>query len=164
MKIFNWITKWQIISALFIITALLLAGFILCSPLVGGTYLDTVSDADKVNTILSQMSGEEKKMHIIITIVLDMLFPFMYGGLFIALTIKYLGKISAWLSLPAILVIPLDLVENLIQICTLSGRIDLITSKSILTHAKVLLFKIAGIVALIALGFATVPKIIKKRT
>ena len=147
---FSWITTKQTIWVLSILTALLFAGFILCKPLVGGTYLDGLSKVDKVKCLVLLMSVEEKTSHMIMTLVWDMLFPFMYGGLFIALTLKYTGKISPWFSLPAILVIPVDLMENITQAYALSGKMDLLGLKSVLTPMKFCLIGIAVVIIVTA--------------
>lgn len=150
------------IWALFAATIALTIGFQLATPLAGGTLLDTSSALADSEGILQLMSAEQKRAHLWITALLDVPFPFVYGGLLAGLCLRHGGKYALWLATPAFLVIPVDLIENAIQAIALLGNESLLGAKEVLTPAKYMLVVIAAIVALGSLGFRLCLAAIKK--
>jgi hypothetical protein len=146
------IKKTSVLWALFLATVAIAIGFSFWIPTLGVEILDRVASKDEVHSLLMSMTDVQKDSHFMMTLVLDMIFPLAYGGLFAGLTLKYGGKPGVWLALPALLVIPVDLIENTIQLLALSSSEGLLPVKAVLTPAKFVLFNLAGIIALGALA------------
>ena len=81
-----------------------------------------------------------------------MLFPLAYGGFFVGLTLKYFEQAGRWLVIPAFLVIPIDICENLIQLLALTGTEDLLDIKAMLTPIKFMLFNVSATIATLSLA------------
>ena len=81
-----------------------------------------------------------------------MLFPLAFGGFFVGVTLKYFEQVGIWLAIPAFLVIPTDICENLIQLLALTGTEDLLQIKAILTPIKFMLFYISATIAALSLS------------
>ncbi len=153
---FQFITRTSLLLALFVIFLAMSIGFQFWKPLVGGKYLDSVALPAEVHNLLVEMSPAEKDSHFLMTLSLDMLYPLVYGSLFAGLTLRAFGSHVSWLSIPAFLVIPADLAENVIQLIALKGNEALLPLKAVLTPAKSALFFIAGVIALASLAYAVV--------
>ncbi|PCJ22941.1 MAG: hypothetical protein COA96_12995 [SAR86 cluster bacterium] len=147
---------------LFVLTAALMAGFAYWSPSIGGTGLDSVGPVSDVQALLASMTSEQKQSHFWMTLLLDMLFPLAYGGLFAGLALKHARRYGVLLAIPAIIVIPVDIVENIIQLLALKGSTGLLTLKSLLTPTKFFLFYTAAVIALGSLIFGMLMKLLKK--
>ena len=145
-------TKTSTLTFLFIVFIALVACFIRFTPLAGGLLLDNLGPATESQQLLASMSYAQKTAHFRITLWLDMIFPLAYGGFFVGLTLKHFKQLGMWLAIPAFLVIPTDICENLIQLLALTGAEDLLHIKAILTPIKFMLFNIAGCIAAVALS------------
>jgi hypothetical protein len=124
----------------------------------GGVLLDGLSDPNEILTLLQNMTPAEKSVHFNITLYLDMPYPVIYGGLFALSAFRFGG--SWLLAIPALLVIPVDVVENTIQLLALSGVEDYILLKQWLTPLKFTLFAMAAIIASGAALFHLIRKIV----
>ena len=154
----NRLKKTSILWFLFLATVFIFVGFRFWIPQLGGTILDSVATVEEASTLLSGMSAAQKNSHFMMTLLLDMIFPFAYGGLFIGLTLRFGGKFGLWLAIPAFLVIPVDLAENTIQLMALTGNDGLLPIKAVLTPLKFVLFPLGG---LLALGVFVLAKLIR---
>jgi hypothetical protein len=146
------IKKTSVLWGLFLATVVISIGFILWIPDVGGAILDRLTTVDEVHSLLTEMSDAQKESHFMMTLMLDMIFPIAYGGLFAGLALRFGGNAGIWLAIPALAVIPVDLFENTIQLFALTGSEGLLSVKAILTPVKVILFNLAGLIALGALA------------
>ena len=124
-----------------------MVGFQLATPLAGGALLDMVSSTQETQQLLATMTAEQKQAHLWITVLLDVPFPFVYGGLFLGLCWRHAGNYAVWLAIPAFLVIPIDMIENTIQIIALLGNESLLAAKAVLTPTKFLLISVAALIA-----------------
>jgi len=145
-----------VLWALFLATAAISIGFIVWIPNLGGTILDSIAAVDEVQARLNAMSDVQKDSHFMMTLVLDMVFPLAYGGLFAGLALRFGGNAGIWLAIPALAVIPVDLFENTIQLLALKGSDGLLSVKAILTPVKSVLFLLAGLIAVGALALGAV--------
>ena len=155
----EFIRKPIVLWGLFTTTVLISIGFIFWEPLIGGTALDSVATMETVQSLLLGMSDTQKDSHVLMTIILDMVYPFAYGLLFAGLTLKFAKKIGIWLALPAFVVIPVDIVENIIQLMALTGSGILLPVKEVLTPIKFILFTLSGVIAISSLVFGVLQKI-----
>ncbi len=154
----NILRKARVLWSLFLATVVIFLAFRFWIPQLGGIILDSVATVEDTRRLLSGMSAAQKDSHFMMTLLLDMIFPFAYGGLFAGLALRLNGKIGYWLAIPAFLVIPIDLAENTIQLLALSGHDDWLALKAILTPIKFVLFPLAGILALGSLAFEQLKK------
>jgi hypothetical protein len=152
-----------IIWSLFVLTLLTTAGFVVMSGAVGGAYLDSISNGQSSRALIAGMSPAQRSAHFWITVLLDTLYPFVYGGFFAAMALRFFGKFGRLAALPAFVTIIVDLTENTVQALALSGAADALDAKAWLTPLKFDLFYVAAAIALIALVIAIV-NIFRKRT
>lgn len=137
-------TLWVLLLA----TIALAIGFQLATPFAGGALLDVSTTLVASEDLLQAMSAQQKRAHLWITLLLDVPFPFAYGGLFLGLCLRHGGRFALYLAAPAFLVIPVDLIENAVQFIALLGNESLLPAKVYLTPAKFLLVYVAAIVAI----------------
>ncbi|MEL8055552.1 MAG: hypothetical protein AAGK66_05320, partial [Pseudomonadota bacterium] len=90
----------------------------------------------------------QRSAHAWMTATLDVAYPLTYGALFAGLTLRALKPVFA---IPAIAVIPTDLVEGFVQVLALNGNYELLWLKAFVTPAKLILFGAAIVIALVAL-------------
>ena len=141
------ISSVPVLWTLLILSSLFMGGFALWTPFVGGLGLDGLAQIDAVQALIESMTEAERNSHFWMTLLLDMFFPFAYGGLFLGLTLKYSGEYGFLLALPALAVIPIDIVENIVQLIALEGEFSVLAIKALLTPVKFFLFYLAAAIA-----------------
>ncbi len=146
----NGLTKTSTLTLLLLTFMALILGFSIFTEATGGIILDTIGPVSDAQALLASMSEAQKLAHFRLTLWLDMLFPLAYGGLFAGLTLRYFQTYGKWLVLPALLVIPVDITENIIQLLALSGSESLLGVKALLTPTKFILFQLSAGLALIS--------------
>ena len=144
----SWLTKTTTLAFLLLTFMALILGFSIFTEATGGIILDTIGPVSDTQALLASMSEAQKLAHFRLTLWLDMLFPLAYGGLFAGLTLRYFQTYGKWLVLPALLVIPVDITENVIQMLALSGSESLLGIKALLTPTKFILFQLSAGLAL----------------
>ena len=112
------------------------------------TLIDAVSSPDHVREILAGMTAEQKGAHAWITGTLDVAYPFAYGGLFAGVALRFFPRYGYYLSIPALLAIPVDLTEGVVQILALTETTDWLSIKAFVTPIKMILFLTAVVIAL----------------
>ncbi len=147
------ITKPVVLWGLFAAAIALYIGLLLWTPLIGGTALDNISSAEEIRSLLAEMSDVQKSSHVMMTLVLDIAFPLAYGFLFAGLILKFSGRLGMWLALPAFVVIPMDIMENIIQLMALIGNETLLPVKELITPLKLGLFILSGLLAIGSIVF-----------
>jgi hypothetical protein len=118
--------------------------------LPGFEIIDEIYDVETLQRHLAAMTNTQKLVHAWTTASLDVLYPFAYGTLFISLVLKFLGKWGPVLTLPSVVVIPVDLSEGLVQILLLTDKVKLYELKVMLTALKLTLFLFGLVTATIA--------------
>lgn len=159
MAMRNQLIKSSTLWLLTLATVLLVVGFQAWSPLAGGVLLDTLWTLEGSRDLLAALTPTEKQIHIWITLLLDVPFPLVYGGLLAGLALRFGGTYGAYLALPALLAIPVDLMENAIQVLALAGYEGGLHLKALLTPLKFLL--VYGAI-LIAIGSSIISVGIKR--
>ena len=153
-------TLWLLLLA----TIALAIGFQLATPFAGGALLDVSTTLPASEELLQSMSAQQKRAHLWITLLLDVPFLFAYGGLFLGLCLRHGGRFALYLAAPAFLVIPVDLIENAVQVIALLGNETLLPAKAYLTPAKFLLFYAAAIAAIGNLSISLGLRVLRKFT
>nr|WP_070958894.1 hypothetical protein [Hyphomonas sp. Mor2] len=116
--------------------------------------IDEISDPEQIRAVVDAMSPEQRTAHWWMTLLLDFFYPFAYGTFFAGLALRYFNNGGIWITLPVMIVMPADLIENTVQLFILSGDLSLIWVKAIATPIKLVSFIVAGLIALGGLGVA----------
>ena len=112
------------------------------------TLIDRIGDPEQIRQTISSMNAMQRQVHIWTTATLDVLYPLTYGLLFAGLS---LSQFRRFWALPAMIVIPIDLLEGVVQMILLLGNDHWIGLKAILTSTKFVFFALAALIALAAL-------------
>jgi hypothetical protein len=138
-QVFQRYTATSTLWILFVSTVLITASFLVVAPMWDLRLLDSISDPDEVRTVLAGMSDTQKSAHAWITATLDVAYPLIYGTFFGAVALHFFPR-HQWMALPALLVIPVDLLEGIVQVSALLGMADWVDAKAVLTPLKMWLF------------------------
>ncbi len=126
-------------------------------------FLDGMAMPGEVLDYVGTLTSKQKMIHSVVTGSLDVLYPLTYGALLAGVVLRYMDDPHpAWL-LPAVLVIPVDLVEGVIQIMILNGGVHLVGWKFWLTTVKFVLFFMAVAIAVFAMGGSFVTRFAESR-
>jgi len=150
----NFLTRTGVLWGLFVLMVVSGIGFGVTSDLVGGKFLDSISEPVLARELLAGLTPEQAQAHLWITLSLDTIYPLAYGGLFMGLALRFFDEYRVAAAMPAALTAIVDLTENMVQVLALSGTADVLDSKEWLTTLKFGLFMMAAVIALVALGIA----------
>jgi len=147
----NWLTKtatlWTLFAA-FLVLSLGMLSWILIHDL---HIIDEVSDPEAVIEILRGQTFEQHRAHFWMTLIGDLPYPFAYGLLFAGLILRNFKTYGKYLAIPALLSLPADTIENISQLFILSGNLDGLAIKEIVTPIKLFCWIWGIIFALAAL-------------
>ena len=132
-------------------TILITITFLVTGSMWGITFLDTISDPSEVRLAISSMSPDQRTVHAWITATLDVAYPLAFGALFIGSAYKFYKSFGRLIALPSFILVPVDLLEGVVQVLALTGTADLVDAKAVLTPLKTILV-VFGITAT-AVGF-----------
>ncbi|NKB98690.1 MAG: hypothetical protein GKR90_09400 [Pseudomonadales bacterium] len=124
----------------FVATVAITFVFQLVAGSVGGTLLDSIADPDQTRDVLVGMSEAQRAMHAWLTGTLDVAYPAAYGALFIGSAIKFYPSFGRYLAWTVFILVPVDLIEGIVQILALTDLADLLSTKAVLTSLKQILF------------------------
>ena len=142
------LTKTSTLWALFTATILITLSFPLVSRLWDLTLIDAISSPNLVREVMAGMTVGQKVAHAWVTATLDVAYPIVYGGLFAGVALRFFPVNGRYLSIPALLVIPVDLAEGIVQVLALTETIDWLMLKAFLTPLKMILFLTAFAISL----------------
>lgn len=139
-----------VLICLLVVTILLSVSFVLISREFGFRFIDQLWAPGIVLADVGAMTPKQRFIHILSTATLDVAYPLAYGSLLLGLAIRYFrgSGYLEFLILPAILVVPTDIVEGLVQILILNGHYTFLQWKFWLTLLKFGLFYLALAIAL----------------
>ena len=112
------------------------------------TIIDEMYDPEHIREHIAKMSEVQRQAHAWMTATLDVAYPLTYGALFTGMALRTFKPVFA---LPALVVIPTDLLEGFVQVQAMLGNGSLIWLKAYVTPAKLVLFTLAILIALAAL-------------
>ena len=147
---FDLIKRPSTLLILFLSTVAMTFAFQWIAGQWGLVFLDSISSPEQAKELVNGYSAEQIQVHIWTTAVLDVLYPLAYGSFFAGIAMASFRHFGFFLALPSFLVIPVDITEGLIQIYGLTGNLDLLDWKAILTPLKFGLFFFGFAVAVIA--------------
>ncbi len=126
----------------FVATILLTIAFQVAVSIWDLQLLDAISDPSEVRQAISSMSSDQHLVHAWITATLDVAYPITYGALFIGSGYKFYGKFGWLIACPVFVLVPVDLLEGVVQVFALTDVADWIDAKAYLTPLKTVLFLI----------------------
>ena len=120
-------------------TILITIAFLITGSMWGITFLDTISDPSEARLVISSMSPDQRIIHAWITATLDVAYPLAFGALFIGSAYKFYKNSGRFIALPFFVLVPTDLLEGIVQVLALTGTMDLVDAKAVLTPLKTIL-------------------------
>ncbi len=131
-----FLSRWPVILVTFL--AMLAIGYSFSGPQaeLGGQLLDFIFTGETARNFLATLSEAQKSLHIRVTLLNDTAYPIAYTACLAGLIYRLSGTGSAMLTVPAFLGFGLDLAENAVQVLALSGTVDLLVLKTLLTPLK----------------------------
>lgn len=142
------LTQGRTIWALFFLLIVLTLIFLLVMKIWDFHVIDEMSNPEAIRAHIAAMSPEQRRVHLVTSATLDVVYPFVYGALFIGMAWKFFPRASRFLVPLIALTIPVDLAECLVQVLALSGNDDVVDLKAIITPVKLVLFFIGVFTAI----------------
>lgn len=136
MWLMKKLAETKILWASFAATVVISIAFQVLIVMFGLVLLDSISDPEQARAAVANMSAHQRSIHAWMTVSLDVAYPVAYGALFIGSAYKFFPKIGFWLALPTIVVVPVDLIEGVVQVFALTDVTDWLGAKLILTSLK----------------------------
>ena len=133
------LTKTRVLWFSFVGTLVCMVAFQVIVGQYGLILLDRISDPEQSRAAIASMSESQRSLHAWVTGTLDVAYPAVYGTLFIGSAFTFFPKIGKFLAAPTLLLVPIDLIEGVVQILGLTGAADWLGAKAILTPTKLLL-------------------------
>lgn len=124
----------------FVSTILITIAFPLAASIWGITFIDAISDPAEVRQAISDMTTDQRFVHAWITATLDVAYPLAYGALFAGSAYAFYDRFGRYMAVPLLVVVPVDLLEGVVQVLALTDSADLIDAKAVLTPLKTALF------------------------
>ena len=144
------LTRLQMIVLLLIATVVIAMSFGPVPAIVGPPLLDFIFNGEAARARLAELSTYQRQVHLYGTLINDTLFPLAYSGLLAGVAGRFASlRWRGWVMLPALAACVLDLCENAVQVLALSGTVDLLDLKTVLTPLK---FGMAGVAIVLAIG------------
>lgn len=133
------LTKTRVLWFSFVGTLVCMVALQVIVEQYGLILLDRISDPEQSRAAIASMSESQRSLHAWVTGTLDVAYPAVYGALFTGSAYKFFPKIGKLLAAPTLLLVPIDLIEGVVQILGLTGAADWLGAKTILTPMKFLL-------------------------
>ena len=149
-RIGTWLAEKRVLTATFVSTLVLTALFGIVMAVWDFQLIDEMYRASEIEAHVLAMSPTQRTVHIWMTATLDVLYPLVYGGFFIGAARRFYDH--RWLVLPSLLVIPTDLAEGVVQVFLLSGHMEALPLKEILTPLKFAFYFPALAIALLGIA------------
>lgn len=124
----------------FVSTILITIAFPITASTRGVTFIDAISDPEKVRSAISSMTSDQRVAHAWITATLDVAYPLAYGALFVGSAYAFYERFGRYIAIALLAVVPADLLEGVVQVLALTDTADLVDAKAVLTPLKTGLF------------------------
>ena len=135
-------------------TLVLTALFPVIAGHFGLTLLDAVADPTEARALIEGLTSEQRQAHAWITGTLDVAYPLAYGALFFGATLRFFPRKGALLAIPILIGVPADFLEGLVQILALTGQVDWLAAKAVLTPVKGGAFVYGAVMALLGVALS----------
>ena len=140
--------------AALVATVVLTALFPVAAGHFGLTLLDAVADPTEARALIEGLTREQRQAHAWITGTLDVAYPLAYGALFFGATLRFFPRKGALLAIPILIGVPADFLEGLVQILALTGQVDWLAAKAVLTPVKGGAFVYGAVMALLGVALS----------
>jgi hypothetical protein len=117
-----------------------------------GGLLDLQLTGAAARELLARYTPYQRDVHAHATLLYDGLYPLAYGAFFAGLAIRTGGARARWVAWAMLGGMAADYAENGVQLLAMTGRIDLLGAKSVLTPVK---FALVGVAVAASLVLAT---------
>ena len=138
--------------AALVATVVLTALFPVVAGHFGLTPLDAVADPAEARALIEGLTREQRQAHAWITGTLDVAYPLTYGALFLGATLRFFPRKGVLLAIPILIGVPADFLEGLVQILALTGQVDWLAAKAVLTPVKGGAFVYGAVLALLGVA------------
>ena len=135
-------------------TLVLTALFPVIAGHFGLTLLDAVADPTEARALVEGLTKEQRQAHAWITGTLDVAYPLAYGALFFGATLRFFPRKGALLAIPILIGVPADFLEGLVQLLALTGQVDWLAAKAVLTPVKGGAFVYGAVMALLGVALS----------
>ena len=135
-------------------TLVLTALFPVIAGHFGLTLLDAVADPTEARALVEGLTKEQRQAHAWITGTLDVAYPLAYGALFFGATLRFFPRKGVLLAIPILIGVPADFLEGLVQILALTGQVDWLAAKAVLTPVKGGAFVYGAVMALLGVALS----------
>jgi hypothetical protein len=149
---FRPLREGRVLLVALVATVLLTALFPVVAGHFGLTLLDAVADPAEARALIAGLTGEQRQAHAWITGTLDVAYPLAYGALFLGAALRFFPRKGVLLAIPILIGIPADFLEGLVQILALTGQVDWLAAKAVLTPVKGGTFVYGAVLALLGVA------------
>lgn len=149
MKQLEALANARVLWACFVATVVCTVAFQVIVERYDLVLLDAISDPEQARAALASMSESQRTVHAWVTGTLDVLYPLVYGALFIGSAYLFFPGTGRWLAIPIMVLVLVDLIEGVVQILALTGLVDWLDLKAVLTATKLWLFYFGFLVTLL---------------
>ena len=149
---FRPLREGRVLLVALVATVLLTALFPVVAGHFGLTLLDAVADPAEARALIEGLTGEQRQAHAWITGTLDVAYPLAYGALFLGAALRFFPRKGVLLAIPILIGIPADFLEGLVQILALTGQVDWLAAKAVLTPVKGGTFVYGAVLALLGVA------------
>ena len=129
----------------FVLTILMTFAFTVIASLWGLTFIDGISDPSQVREVIAGMTSDQRVAHAWTTATLDVAYPLAYGALFVGSAYAFYRRFGRYIAMILLVVIPVDLLEGVVQVLALTESADLVDAKAVLTPLKSGLFLLGAV-------------------
>ena len=152
--VFRQLREGRGLLAALVATVVLTALFPVAAGHFGLTLLDAVADPTEARALVEGLTKEQRQAHAWITGTLDVAYPLAYGALFFGATLRFFPRKGALLAIPILIGVPADFLEGLVQILALTGQVDWLAAKAVLTPVKGGAFVYGAVMALLGVALS----------
>ena len=153
-SMFRQLREGRGLLAALVATVVLTALFPVAAGHFGLTLLDAVADPTEARALIEGLTREQRQAHAWITGTLDVAYPLAYGALFFGATLRFFPRKGALLAIPILIGVPADFLEGLVQILALTGQVDWLAAKAVLTPVKGGAFVYGAVMALLGVALS----------
>ena len=140
MQLVARLTETSVLWFSFVATVLITIAFQVVIVVWDLVLLDGIADPEQARAAIAGMSEYQRNVHAWLTGTLDVVYPIAYGALFIGSAYRFFPRLGWLLAIPTFVLVPVDLVEGVVQVLALTEVADWVSSKAILTSLKQILF------------------------
>ena len=151
---FRQLKERRVLLVALVATLVLTALFPVVAGHFGLTLLDAVADPTEARALIEGLNSEQRQAHAWITGTLDVAYPLAYGALFLGATLRFFPRKGALLAIPILIGVPADFLEGLVQLLALTGQVDWLAAKAVLTPVKGGAFVYGAVMALLGVALS----------